>query len=138
MITDAIVLQSIPMSEVDLIKVFRPPFFGAVGGGSGGAIAVYTKKGSDGNYEPIFNYEVLKGYNSVKQFYSPNYASITTSPSLKDVRTTLFWNPAINTDDENKNIKFSFYNNDISKRLRIVIEGMDYLGKLVHFEKVIE
>ena len=135
---DASWLQSISMNDVDLIKVFRPPFFGAFGGGSGGAIAVYTKKGGDGNYEPIFNYEVLKGYNSVKQFYSPNYANIKSSTNIKDVRTTLYWNPAINTDDENKNIKFSFYNNDFSKKLRIVVEGMDYLGKLVHFEKIIE
>lgn len=37
-------VQSIPLSDVAMIKVFRPPFFGGVGGGSGGAIAVYLKK----------------------------------------------------------------------------------------------
>ena len=43
---DASLLSSISINDVALIKVFRPPFFGALGGGSG-AIAVYTKEGDE-------------------------------------------------------------------------------------------
>ena len=45
---DVQLIQSLSMSDVAMIKVYRPPFFGAFGGGSGGAIAVYTKKGASG------------------------------------------------------------------------------------------
>ncbi len=38
-------LASISMSDIAFIKVFRPPFFGAFGGGPNGAIAVYTQRG---------------------------------------------------------------------------------------------
>lgn len=31
-----------------------------------------------------------------------------------------------------------FYNNDISRRLRVVVEGVNAEGKLVHTEKIIE
>lgn len=43
---DASLLSSINLDDVALIKIFRPPFFGALGGGSG-AVAVYTKKGDE-------------------------------------------------------------------------------------------
>ena len=35
------------MNDVAYIKVFRPPFIGAIGGGAGGAIAIYSRKGGD-------------------------------------------------------------------------------------------
>lgn len=44
--TDIQGIQNINPANVALIKVFRPPFFGAFMGGPGGAIAVYTKKGN--------------------------------------------------------------------------------------------
>jgi hypothetical protein len=43
---DADYLSSIPMSDVALVRVHRPPFIGAFGGGNG-AIAVYTKTGEE-------------------------------------------------------------------------------------------
>lgn len=44
---DAGILTSVNVNDIALVKVFRPPFMGAFGGGSGGAIAVYTKKGTE-------------------------------------------------------------------------------------------
>jgi hypothetical protein len=41
-------VQAVSVSDIAFVKVFRPPFFGSMGGGSGGAIAIYTRKGSDG------------------------------------------------------------------------------------------
>lgn len=43
-------MASINMNDVALVKVFRPPFVGAIGGGNG-AIAVYTKDGSEDGAE---------------------------------------------------------------------------------------
>jgi hypothetical protein len=44
---DASVLATVSMSDIGLIKVFRPPFVGARGNGPGGAIAVYTLRGDE-------------------------------------------------------------------------------------------
>jgi len=38
-------IQSINVSDIAMVKVFRPPFFGSMGGGSGGAIChIYQKR----------------------------------------------------------------------------------------------
>jgi len=44
---DASVLSMISINDIGLVKVFRPPFIGAIGGGAGGAIAVYTLRGDE-------------------------------------------------------------------------------------------
>jgi hypothetical protein len=43
---DADLLSGININDIAFIKVFRPPFVGSFGGGSG-AIAVYTKEGDE-------------------------------------------------------------------------------------------
>jgi hypothetical protein len=132
---------NIPMSDIAYIKVFRPPFFGAIGGGSGGAIAVYTKKGTDGkriyNSGPGLSTAVLGGYSSYKEFYSPNYEKQKFDEG-PDVRTTLYWNPYLLTDKKNKTLDVEFYNNDVSKKFRVIVEGMNSDGKLARIEKIIE
>jgi len=129
-------VQSIPMSEVAMIKVFRPPFLGAFGGGAGGAIAVYYKKGA-ARYNDVkgLNHSTITGYTPVKQFYSPNYPAdlANTDP---DLRTTLYWNPFVLTDKTHRRIFLTFYNNDVSKKFRVIIEGCNDQGKLTRVEKV--
>jgi len=139
MSTDINMAGSIPMSDIAYIKVFRPPFFGAFGGGSGGAISIYTKKGSDIKPTPGrgLNYKLLEGYSAFKQFYSPDYSSPAKN-FTPDTRTTLFWQPYILTDAHNRKAKIEFYNNDISKKLRIIIEGFNANGQLTRTEKIIE
>lgn len=44
---DEYVINSVNINDVALIKIFRPPFIGAIGAGPGGAIAVYTKDGDE-------------------------------------------------------------------------------------------
>jgi len=133
------VLNSLPMSDIAYVKVFRPPFFGATGGGAGGAIAVYTRKGGDQANIPGhgLTYKLLEGYTAFKQFYSPDYSQ-PTGNFLPDVRSTLYWNPFILTDATNHKVKIEFYNNDLSKKLHIVLEGINADGKLARVEKLIE
>ncbi|RFM30282.1 TonB-dependent receptor plug domain-containing protein [Deminuibacter soli] len=136
--TDAQQLQNISMSDVAYIKVFRPPFFGSFGGGSGGAIVVYTKKGGDVKAEPGkgLDSRLLPGYTPYKQFYSPNYS--TTVSDEPDLRSTLYWNPYILTDPKNHHFTVEFYNNDISKKLTVVLEGVNKDGKFVHLVQTVE
>jgi hypothetical protein len=136
--SDPTALFSLSMSDVAYIKVFRPPFWGGFLGGPGGAIAVYTKKGSDATRGlKGLNNTTIAGYTVTKEFYSPNY-SLPNSPATLDMRSTLFWKPNIITDAATKKVKFVFYNNDITKRFRVVLEGMNDDGRLVHFTTVLK
>src|SRR5689334_17689452 len=40
-------LNTLPVTDIAVIKVIKEPFIGAVGNGAGGAIAIYTLKGDD-------------------------------------------------------------------------------------------
>lgn len=128
-------IQSIPMSSIAMIKVFRPPFIGAFGGGSGGAIAVYYKKGASRNDAKGLNHATVTGYTPVKQFYSPDYPAEQAN-SNPDLRTTLYWNPFVLTDKTHRRLFLTFYNNDITKKFRVIIEGCNEQGKLTRIEKV--
>ena len=127
------------MSDVALVKVFRPPFFGGFGGGSAGAIAVYTKKGSSGNQDVKgLDAATIHGYSEMKEFYSPDYSRPDPAHAADDFRTTLYWNPFVYTDRDHRRLIFSFHNNDITKRIRVVVEGCNVEGKLTRIEKVFE
>ena len=134
-------LMSVPMSDIAYIKVFRPPFIGSTGGGGNGAIVIYTKKGNDGkriySNTPGLSTSVLGGYSTYKEFYSPNYDTQKFDEG-PDTRTTLYWNPFIITDKRNKTVQLEFYNNDISKKFKLVLEGMNSDGKLARVEKIIQ
>jgi hypothetical protein len=139
MISDVSMVQNIPMTDVAMVKVFRPPFLGAPGGGSGGAIAVYTKKGAAAN-ENIkgLNFATIPGYVPQKEFYSPDYMRYEQRHDQEDNRTTLFWNPFIITEKDNRRILFTVYNNDSTKRWRIIVEGINVEGKLTRMERIVE
>lgn len=137
---DAQQLSNIPMTDVAYIKVMRPPFFGSFGGGSGGAIAVYTRRGGDVKSEPGkgLDSKEIGGYTKFKQFYSPNYAVADARHEQPDVRSTLYWNPYVLTDPKTHRVSLEFYNSDITKKMRVVIEGMNKEGRLMHFEQIVD
>ena len=120
-------LQNTPVADIAYVKVFRPPFFGAPGGGAGGAIAVYTRKGNEQNNNqqstPGLEKGTLVGYAAPKEFYSPDYSKESPLFEVTDVRATLYWASYILTDAGNRRMTITFYNNDVSTRLRVVLEG---------------
>ncbi|HEX2627749.1 MAG TPA: hypothetical protein VHM26_02015 [Chitinophagaceae bacterium] len=133
-------ISNIPVSDVAFIKVMRPPFMGAMGGGPGGAIAIYTRKGDDVKHEAgkgLAN-SLVRGYTDIRQFYSPNYSTFKPENEKKDIRTTLYWNPQLKTDGKSNKVKLTFYNNDISRAFRVIIEGMTMTGRLAHLETIME
>ncbi|WP_148661161.1 hypothetical protein [Flavisolibacter tropicus] len=133
---DASLLSATPVSDIAYIKIFRPGE-SIVSGGGGGVIAIYTRKGGDVKPDPNtkgLNYVQVMGYSAVKEFYSPNYATVAEK-DVEDVRTTLYWNPSIYLDKTKRRIRFQFYNNDITKRFRLVMEGINAAGKLIHVTK---
>lgn len=136
--SDISMLRNINMADVALIKVFRPPFFGATGGGSGGAIAVYTKKGASLNNDfkglPFAN---ISGYSVIREFYSPDY-STNTDPTVKDYRTTLYWSPNVFIDKNSRRITLPFFNSDNCKKIRVIVEGINELGLLTREERIFQ
>lgn len=139
--TDVTMISGIPVQQVAYIKVFRPPFFGAIGGGSGGAIAVYTRKGDDGKKADYsgkgMNFVKLAGFSRFKEFYNPVYDKSNNSLET-DVRNTLYWNPNVITNKRSPRFKIDFYNNDVSKKLLLILEGINADGKMTRVVKTIE
>lgn len=130
-------LRTIRMQDVALIKFYEAGFVGVGSEFPGGALAVYTKEMKPEETKPDkLSYFEYRGYAVTKEFYNPDYttAAKTTAP---DNRTTLYWNPDASTDQFNKSITVRFFNNDFSKKFRIVVEGFDAEGKLVHMEKLV-
>ena len=135
--TDIDALQTLSMNDVALIKVMRPPFFGATGGGAGGAIAVYTKKGGDNSSAKGLDFTNIYGYSAIKEFYMPDYEKINT-PDVADYRSTLYWAPFLIMDKKNRRLKIPFYNSDNCKKIRVIIEGINQNGQFTREEKVFE
>jgi hypothetical protein len=132
-------ISSIPVSDVAYIKVMRPPFMGS-SNGANGAIAIYTRRGDDIKQAPGkgLDNNTVTGYNAIREFYSPNYSSFNTDNDKRDIRTTLYWNSRVITTHENNKVLLTFYNNDVSKSFRVVIEGMTKDGRLAHIESIME
>ncbi|PZP48706.1 MAG: hypothetical protein DI598_09555, partial [Pseudopedobacter saltans] len=124
------------------VKTMPPPFMGGFGGGSGGASAIYTKRGDErgpsSNTSGGLPHQLIAGYSSMKQFYVPNYDRLDENYEKPDLRSTLYWVPTVLTDSQNSEFHFNFFNNDISKSFKVVLEGMDSDGRLIHVEKTIE
>ncbi len=134
-------IQSVNVNDVAMIKVFRPPFFGSIGGGSGGAIAIYTKKGNearraDPNSKGLEK-TVLGGYSRFKEFFNPSYEKPNETFEA-DNRTTLYWNPYILTNKKNPKVRIQFYNNDITKKMLVVLEGINGDGKMTRVVQLLE
>ena len=134
-------VQSLNISDIAYIKALRPPFFGSVGGGSGGAIAIYTKQGGYNNSRNDNNkgmeYAVLGGYSVFKDFYNPSYDRPAENFEV-DTRATIYWNPYLLTNKKSSRIRIEFYNNDISKKMQLVLEGINANGRLARVVKYIE
>lgn len=138
--TDANSIMSLLMNEIAYVKVFRPPFLGAALGAPNGAIAIYTKVGDEIELEPSYSkyggYMVL-GYTSVVPYFQPDY-STEKKRDVLDTRKSLGWFPTIYLNHQQKTQGFVYYNNDKSKKHRIIVEGVMHNGKIVRKEWVVE
>ncbi len=140
MLTNVDMIATIPVNDVAFIKVFRPPFMGGSMGGDGGAIAIYTRRGDDFKAAPGkgLDRNTIMGYSIIRDFYSPNYQVFDQKNEQADYRTTLLWEPMILTKPGKSKKIIAFFNTDITKSFRIIIEGVSSDGQLTRFEQVID
>lgn len=133
-------LKTIRMEEVALLKFYEPGFIGAGSGGPGGALSIYTKqtdiRGTPASSEKM-DYVQYKGYSLVKDFYHPDYSKPSEDTEWEDNRPTLYWNPDVINKDNRLSATFRFYNNDRTKKFRVIVEGFDAIGRLIYIEKII-
>lgn len=137
--TSASVLAGIQPSKIAYIKLFSS-FVGASGAGGNGVLAFYTRKGDDALADmPLMGDELFyTGYTVIKDFYSPDYTVAKRDVASSDERITLYWNAGIPVDKKENKVPVTFFNNDKTKRFKIVVEGVSNEGRLVFIEKVIE
>ncbi len=131
------VIDFLNPSDVAMVKVWKGPS-ATVFNAPRGVIGIYTKKDArtrDFRDRGFDNYK-KKGYSDIREFYSPVY---TTSPpaDTKDERITLQWIPNLKIDGSGNAI-ISFYNNAITKRFRLVVQGIDANGKMLQLDKIVE
>jgi hypothetical protein len=65
----------------------------------------------------------FQGIYQAKEFYKPDYEN--NNSKIPDNRTTIYWNPEIQTDSTGT-VKVSFYNSDLKGEALIRISGVSY------------
>ena len=73
----------------------------------------------------------------IREFYSPDYL-INPEPETDDIRTTLLWYPNLLGGKGKTRFSIPFYNSDVTHQFRIIMEGYNMEGKLIHMEKIVE
>ena len=139
---DVSALYSLDVNTIESVEVFVKDELGLVNSAynSDGAIVVNLKKIEtqkislqdlkalmprqyEVNYSP-------KGYAALRTFYLPRYSGPRASQTNKiDTRTTIYWNPNIETDKDG-NASFEFFNADGTGTYRAIIEGIDKDGNI--------
>jgi uncharacterized protein YmfQ (DUF2313 family) len=136
------VLTSISALDVERVEIVKSanPLLGARG--ANGAINFILRASSKVKYEDKLN-EIdklpsvkIKGYGLVKEFYAPNYDEKSNVPIVQDVRSTLYWNPIVQTNEKGK-VEFTFFTDDDLSHFKIQVEGIDLEGRVGVGNKII-
>jgi len=134
--TDTDILLTIPTSDIAYVKIFSS-FVAAAGSAPGGAIAIYTKK-SYHQTDTVGSAVTYTGYSENNPFQSPNYLADSTLFQKPDNRITLEWQPTFLLNNINPSIPIRFFNNDRTKRFRLIVQGITANGKLIYKEEIIQ
>jgi hypothetical protein len=127
-------LKSVNMKEVLYIKFLPKPNQKGLP-----ILAITSRQALDQSniLENKTGFAVITGYTPVREYYEPHYDKIADFKA-SDFRSTLYWNPEIRLDKTHHKTRFVFYNNDISNKFRVVMEGMNQEGKLCRIEEIIK
>lgn len=132
-------LASIPGNDVQSIEVLRTGAYLSVYGmrAAGGVLIITTKRGNldynhlDDQKKTVpsnTSFITFSGYTPYREFYSPQYSGDPTSPVRPDLRSTLYWNPDIVTDDEG-NATMEWLTADVTGTYTVLVEGVSKNGR---------
>jgi hypothetical protein len=135
--TDVDMINSLTSVDVEAVEVYKG-VEAAIFGGSGGAIAIFTKRGNK-NYKgplpggprenPSLAIVKLPSYYQAREFYRPRYgAPVLNAPEADPRRLTIYWNPGLQTDSKGV-AEFTFYTADGSGNFQATAEGLTLTGE---------
>ena len=129
------VMNNFPATDVETIEILKggqAAIFGSRG--SGGIIAVYTRRGSP-RYNPAQQTSPgvasvrLPGYYCGREFYVPRYDVAKTKREFPDLRrATLYWNPRVRTDATGQT-DLKFFTSDATGSFQLSAEGISGTGQ---------
>ncbi len=123
---------SLNIKDIEGIEVLRSSYNTSIYGVKPPHSVLYvTTKAGTGAIIPATNTAKIinAGFSVRKEFYVPNYDDPKTNKQLQDLRSTVYWNPNVTTD--NKGLaNFSFFNAGTAATYQVTIEGMDAFGNL--------
>ena len=139
---DAFNLATINPGEIESVEVFLKDELGLVNSAnqSNGALVVNMRKIESTKISlhdlksmlPQRNDLTItpKGYNPIITFYLPRYDGPRAAQTRQlDTRSTIYWNPNINTD-KNGTATLEYFNADGMGTYRAIIEGIDKDGHI--------
>ncbi|RZL15960.1 MAG: TonB-dependent receptor, partial [Pedobacter sp.] len=117
--------------QIASIEVLRSVNYTNVYGELNGVLLITTKNG--GNHAAAYNPSMVnispKTFDKAKVFYSPRYDSKLVNNDQPDLRSTIYWNPAVKTDMSGK-ASFKFFAGDGPGIYKVTIEGLNAAGNL--------
>lgn len=126
------VINTISVDDVAFIKVLKQE--ASVLGATQGAIAIYTKEGTNvgaNPYDKTFSKLEKQGYSLVKEFYNVDYYfNPMYNKNSTDNRYLLYWNPKPLLGKDGK-YHIKFFSNDYSKKYKLLVQGLDINGSLI-------
>lgn len=138
-------LMSVQSGEVESVEVFTKDELGTVNRmyNTNGVLVVNTKKAPKGVKMSMEEFKKLipapnilkfspKGFSKQREFYSPKYVNPANTYTFNDLRTTIYWNPAVVTNALGP-LALEYYNADGNGTYRAVIEGIDKNGNVSRF-----
>ncbi|MFI5160955.1 MAG: Ig-like domain-containing protein [Sphingobacteriales bacterium] len=138
-------LNNVNSDMVESVELFNSDGFSGINRGTDtkGVLEVNMKKAPVG--EKISKEQLMDmlpkpylvtltpgGYNASKLFYSPKYTNPATANTGVDLRSTIYWNPVVVTDN-NGAASFNYYNADGIGTYRAIIQGIDKDGNVGWF-----
>lgn len=138
---DARDINSVSIADLESVEIFLRDPLGTVDRlyGTKGVLVINTKKKPVGKKVSkqdlmdmfpkanVITYNPM-GYSKEREFYSPKYLPAAPITST-DLRTTIYWNPKVVTDDKG-NVSLEFFNADGKGTYRAVVEGLDKNGNI--------
>lgn len=117
-------------SSILNIQVLRTPALTAVYGQEGinGVILIMTKGWTPGQ-RTAYNIKTYapQGFSNVREFYSPKYGISEALDAQADLRSTIYWNPIVQTDASGVTV-LEFHNGGKEGTYRVIIEGVNIDG----------
>lgn len=132
-------LSDIQAKDVQSIEVLRSGNYLSSYGmrAAGGVLVITTRKGGL-DYDHLDDnkkagegmlFTKLSGYTTSREFYSPDYSALANNSAMHDLRSTIYWQPNLVTDDDG-NAVIEWYNADVTGKYNISIEGISNDGRI--------